>query len=841
MSTSIFSYAQAAKGQLAAQAATSQQSPNQSQTPSVAGNTSRDANNNTNASTRAPSVAVSTSSNDIDSSRTARSPSAKPEASRLDVTEVKQDETNTAISVAGSVDSSKVGADLQSVDGVPKSTEPQGRSINTGSDAGEHYEGKKGRKPKKGKTAEKDVEAGQVAEKEGLPPKVELSEAPLPSVNVWVQRQQAAKAKAVDQPASSSVNPTQTSTDSRIRSSHSEAVEGNRVPFNGKQGSKRDGEPSRNNTNQGPKKAAPRGARAQEKESDANLLANNPASWPTPETAAVNLKIQPQPQPEKPEKEDREDVSAAKPKQKKEWVQLPNFVPTVKFETALPSRGLRGGRASGSRGGRDATGSHPATANSTDRAQEANAGPRTNSGSKRAPIEGSGPREGRKNTSHAEHSKVPKESTSDNMNGEQLKPNQPGVVNGTTHEQSGQVPILSQQPEENVKNSDSHKDVRTQNNKDAHPQGQISSNHRSGERVRGGGRGRGGFNQNNPNGMSHYSQTPYTAQHHAYPFPPNSSRHVNPYGTGYQPMPYSYSGQPAPGQRKPTNGNRRQGSGRVPTMAPMNVAYDAAIYPLPNGGMFPYDSGNLLQLAQTQVEYYFSVENFVKDWFLRTHMDSQGFVPITFIASFNRMRELLVDHNILRQACIDSTVLELVMGGDGVERVRSKEGWEKWVIPDKSLRDPSARHDGPSTWQPFGTGFQHPIMSHYPVEAPQAFSPTNEHGFAHYPNGSYGVPLNMATVNGVNGHARPQESQLSAAVPEFSPSIASTFNGLKSASLNGGEDKKALVNTEINGVLPPHEKPRSVINGIVHDQPQANISNSHPMNGVGPTHKIEGH
>ncbi len=365
MSTSIFSYAQAAKGQLAAQAATSQQSPNQSQTPSVAGNTSRDANNNTNASTRAPSVAVSTSSNDIDSSRTARSPSAKPEASRLDVTEVKQDETNTAISVAGSVDSSKVGADLQSVDGVPKSTEPQGRSINTGSDAGEHYEGKKGRKPKKGKTAEKDVEAGQEAEKEGLPPKVELSEAPLPSVNVWVQRQQAAKAKAVDQPASSSVNPTQTSTDSRIRSSHSEAVEGNRVPFNGKQGSKRDGEPSRNNTNQGPKKAAPRGARAQEKESDANLLANNPASWPTPETAAVNLKIQPQPQPEKPEKEDREDVSAAKPKQKKEWVQLPNFVPTVKFETALPSRGLRGGRASGSRGGRDATGSHPATANST--------------------------------------------------------------------------------------------------------------------------------------------------------------------------------------------------------------------------------------------------------------------------------------------------------------------------------------------------------------------------------------------------------------------------------------------------------------------------------------------
>ncbi|KAI1349596.1 hypothetical protein F5Y01DRAFT_316572 [Xylaria sp. FL0043] len=832
MATSVFSYAQAAKGQSAVQAATSQQSPNQSQTPSVTGNSSRDANS-TNPAARTPSVAVSTSSNDIDSSRSAPSTSAKPEVSRLDGAEVNQDDASTAISVAGSVGSSKTGPDPPSVDGVSKNTESRGRSIHTGSDAGEQNENKKGRKTKKGKSSEKDAEAGQEAEKEGPLPKVELYEAPLPIVNVWVQRQQAAKAKIVDQSAGTSAESIQTPLDSKTRSSHNEAVEGNRAPFNGKHGSRRDGEPSRHHTSQGGKRAAPRGARSQEKESDVNLLTNNPASWPTPETAAVNLKTQPPAQPEKLEKEDKEDGGAAKPKHKKEWVQLPNFVPSVKFETALPNRGIRGGRAGGSRGGRDAAGNHQAIASSTDRTQEGSGGPRTNSGTKRAPVEASGPREGRKNVPHADHAKSLRESISDNTNSEQPKATTPGIVNGTSHEQSGQALNSSQHPEESIRNSDSHKDGRGQSNRDA-PQGLNGSSHRSGERARGGGRSRGGFNQTNTNGMPHYSQNPYTAQHHAYPYPPNNSRHMGP---GYPPMPYSYAGQSGSAQRRPTNGNRRQGSGRVSTMAPMSVPYDAAIYTSPNGAVFPFDSGNLLQLAQTQVEYYFSVDNCVKDWFLRTHMDSQGFIPIAFIASFNRMRELAVDHNILRQACMDSPVLELVIGCDGVERVRSKEGWEKWVISDKSLRDSSARHDGPSNWQPFNSGFQPPMMSpHYPVDAPQVFSPTNEHGFAHYPNGNYGMPMNLATVNGVNGHARPQDSQLSAAVPEFSPST-STFNGLKSAPPNGGENKSGLANAELNGVSLSYKQPNSVRNGVVHQQ--TTIDSPHPMNGVSP-YKIEG-
>ncbi|GAP92397.1 putative winged helix DNA-binding protein [Rosellinia necatrix] len=811
MSTSSFSYAQAAKGQLATQATTSQHSPSQSQTPSVTGNPSRDANT-TNASTRDHSVAVSASSNDVDS-RSTRSTSAKPEIYLPNGADINQDEANAAASVAGSVSSSKAGAEMSSMDGTTKSTEPRGRPINMGSDTSEHHEGKKGRKPKKGKSTDKDAETGQGSEKESPPPKVELSEAPLPSVNVWVQRQQAARVKAADQPATSGVNLAQTSTDSKARASQNEAMDGNRVSFNGKRGSRADGEPSRGGTNQGPKRTAPRGARAQEKESETNLLANNPASWPTPETAAVNLKAQPQGQPEK---EDKEEVGVAKPKQKKEWVQLPDFVPTVKFATAMPIRAPRGGRTGGSRGGRDPATNQHTTANSTDRTQDANSSTRTNSGPKRSAVEGSGARESRKNITHTEHSRPAKESISDNTNGE-TRSIQTGVVNGTNHEQPGDT--ISSHPGENIKASDLQKDIRSQNNREAHPQPQNGTNHRSSERPRAGGRGRGGFNQNSSNGMSHYSQNPYPTQHQAYQFQPNGSRHMTHYGPGYQPIPYSFPTQPGPGQRKSSNANRRQGNGRVPTIAPMNVSYDGNMYP-PSNGVYPYESSNLLQLAQTQVEYYFSVDNCVKDWFLRTHMDSQGFVPLHFIASFNRMRELLVDHSILRQACMDSTVLELVMGGDGVERVRGREGWEKWVISDKNLRDPSARHDGPSTWQPFGSGFQHPMMSpHYPVEAGPVFSPTGEHGFAHYANSNYGMQSLNAPA--MNGHARPHESQLSATVPEFSPSANSAFNGFKSASQNGSEDAKIQADKGLNGVALVHEKPIA--------------------NGVSSAHAIEGH
>ena len=46
-------------------------------------------------------------------------------------------------------------------------------------------------------------------------------------------------------------------------------------------------------------------------------------------------------------------------------------------------------------------------------------------------------------------------------------------------------------------------------------------------------------------------------------------------------------------------------------------------------------------------EYYFSDENLTKDFFLRRQMDSDGWVFISLIASFHRMKNLTNDINVI--------------------------------------------------------------------------------------------------------------------------------------------------------------------------------------------------
>lgn len=90
--------------------------------------------------------------------------------------------------------------------------------------------------------------------------------------------------------------------------------------------------------------------------------------------------------------------------------------------------------------------------------------------------------------------------------------------------------------------------------------------------------------------------------------------------------------------------------------------------------------------------YYFSIDNLSKDLNLRKHMDSQGFVPLNFIASLKRVKLFNID--VLRSACTESDIIELRRDLDGVDRIRRKEDWEKWTLPMQE-RDLSARSDDP--------------------------------------------------------------------------------------------------------------------------------------------------
>lgn len=64
-------------------------------------------------------------------------------------------------------------------------------------------------------------------------------------------------------------------------------------------------------------------------------------------------------------------------------------------------------------------------------------------------------------------------------------------------------------------------------------------------------------------------------------------------------------------------------------------------------------------------EYYFSEENLVKDFFLRRKMNAQGFLPLTLIASFQRVQNLTMDIDLVINAVLESDKLELLESEDG--------------------------------------------------------------------------------------------------------------------------------------------------------------------------------
>ncbi|CAF2343046.1 unnamed protein product [Rotaria sp. Silwood2] len=72
-----------------------------------------------------------------------------------------------------------------------------------------------------------------------------------------------------------------------------------------------------------------------------------------------------------------------------------------------------------------------------------------------------------------------------------------------------------------------------------------------------------------------------------------------------------------------------------------------------------YTEQQLRELLRRQVEYYFSTENLEADIFLRQQMSKDGYVPLSLIASFNRVLTLCDDINFIADAVKDSLVVEL--------------------------------------------------------------------------------------------------------------------------------------------------------------------------------------
>ncbi|KAG5679950.1 hypothetical protein PVAND_009485 [Polypedilum vanderplanki] len=88
--------------------------------------------------------------------------------------------------------------------------------------------------------------------------------------------------------------------------------------------------------------------------------------------------------------------------------------------------------------------------------------------------------------------------------------------------------------------------------------------------------------------------------------------------------------------------------------------------------------GNIKESIKKQIEYYFSEENLNRDFFLRRKMDSEGYLPITLIASFHRVQALSSDVALVLASVKESDKLEVYKDF----KIRTKYDPLKWPMPN---------------------------------------------------------------------------------------------------------------------------------------------------------------
>ncbi|KAK8055293.1 La domain family [Apiospora rasikravindrae] len=810
MSATQFSYAQAARGQVSSPAAAQMADSNHGLAAESV---------TSSAQSTTPSTALSTVSNDVDSaadptqSQSGQSDLANQVALESDVQNSKEEDTTSVAASVQQPSTQPLNEKKQSPDNVSQGNDRRPRGTTSSARGTDVTDAKKPgkRNNKKSRGNEKDSEPEQVAEKEKEveEPKVALADAPLPVVNPWTRRAeaQATKVKTSPSPAvapqssnglnkpSQIAGSTPSNVDSRsTRLAPSNGVEGNGQHMrmtNGAKAQKKASESARDGS-----RPVPRGNRAGDKNAkdvaDPLPAVSDPSSWPTPETAATEVKPQ-----EKDEvKDDNKSDTGAN--QKTKWVQIP-FVPTVNFTTPINRGTGRGGSRGGSRGGREAgaRASNAASTGERNNSGHKNAGDKSadagsNGPSKRASVDGTmGSRDVRKSLgTSGDATKALTGVSQINGKAEPFKPSQGAQSSSASDQHQGiEAPKgTANKFEQGPRVSEGQKDPSHQGTKNF-------QNGRGEGGRRGGARGRGGHS--NANSQSHHHGYPPNGQHFAGPnmAGPNMAGRQNPYAANLAHMGY---GAPYPGmnqaaghrgsnrsqsgtsnsynQRGPANGSR---SYRPPPIN--NAAFDPMM--APNGLMpmaapyYPSEPGSLLDLVMTQLEYYFSVDNLCKDTWLREHMDSQGYVKLDLIRDFKRIKRSTQDINLLRFACEQAHGIEYVIGDDQQERIRRKANWEDWVLPVQRRHVSVGSDPGPqNVYVPnrhsYNAYAPHMMPAHYPMEHQAVFSPSYmEHPYPPYMNGfSYGPPRNPEVGDAPNGQAAPGGSRLSANVPEFSPS-----------------------------------------------------------------------
>ncbi|KAL6849929.1 hypothetical protein ACP4OV_020556 [Aristida adscensionis] len=86
------------------------------------------------------------------------------------------------------------------------------------------------------------------------------------------------------------------------------------------------------------------------------------------------------------------------------------------------------------------------------------------------------------------------------------------------------------------------------------------------------------------------------------------------------------------------------------------------------------EAAELRSKILNQVEYYFSDANLVHDNFLKSLMDEHGWVPVSKIADFNRLKKMTTDVHLILDTLSSSSLLEVQD-----DKIRRRSDWSKWI------------------------------------------------------------------------------------------------------------------------------------------------------------------
>ncbi|XP_023247863.1 la-related protein 1 isoform X2 [Copidosoma floridanum] len=224
-------------------------------------------------------------------------------------------------------------------------------------------------------------------------------------------------------------------------------------------------------------------------------------------------------------------------------------------------------------------------------------------------------------------------------------------------------------------------------------------------------------------------------------------------------------------------------------------------YMMPFMGTFYYNNSNFLNLDNTtvkeyirkQIEYYFSEENLMRDFFLRRKMDADGFLPITLIASFHRVQALSTNVSLVIEAITESDKLEIV---DGF-KVRTRFDPLIWPILDNGNPINSGSSDVSST-SPNEISYPHFTQ---PPEFQPAAKPLTAIPAPPVPTLLHPVP----PVNGDELRLSESESitssiadTLNPEVPEFIPVVLTANKQVQDTTVNSIQNTEKKYEETIN-------------------------------------------